>query len=37
MLTEPQYRLFRRLKESGLIYFDSTEKRWKFVEKPGES
>ncbi len=37
LLTEPQYKLFRRLKESGLIYFDSSEKRWKFVEKPGEA
>ncbi len=34
LLTEPQYRLFRKLKESGMIYFDSTERRWKFVERP---
>jgi hypothetical protein len=34
LLTEPQYRLFRKLKEAGLVYFDSSEKRWKFVEKP---
>ena len=35
LLTEPQYKLFQRLKERGLIYFDSREKKWKFVEKPG--
>ncbi len=34
LLTEQQYRLFRKFKESGLIYYDSTEKRWKFVERP---
>ncbi len=34
LLTREQYELFRRLKESGLIYFDASEKRWKFTEEP---
>ena len=34
LLTDTQYELFRRLKEQGLIYFDTTKKAWRFVEEP---
>ena len=37
LLTREQYELFRRLKESGLIYFDASEKRWKFTEEPEQA
>ncbi len=33
LLTEPQYKLFRKLKEEGLIYFDSTKRAWRFIEE----
>ncbi len=33
LLTEPQYKLFQRLRENGLIYFDATKRAWKFIEK----
>lgn len=32
LLTKQEYRLFIRLKESGLIYYDSTVKKWRSVE-----
>ncbi len=35
MLTPTEYRLFRELKESGLLYYDSSEKAWRLVERPG--
>ncbi|NOZ88827.1 MAG: hypothetical protein GXO15_02780 [Crenarchaeota archaeon] len=34
LLTDTQYELFRRLKEHGLIYFDTSKKAWRFVEEP---
>ena len=34
LLTQPQYELFKRLKEQGIIYFDTSSKSWKFVEDP---
>lgn len=37
LLTREQYELFRRLKESGMIYFDASEKRWKFAEEPEQA
>ncbi len=36
LLTEPQFKLFKKLREAGLIYFDSTKKCWKLTEKIGE-
>lgn len=33
ILSKQEYRLFVKLKESGLIYYDSIEKRWKPVSK----
>ncbi len=35
MLTPTEYRLFRVLKESGLIYYDSSTKTWRLIEEPG--
>lgn len=32
LLTKQEYRLFQKLKESGLLYYDSTSRRWRFVE-----
>ncbi|MCD6488315.1 MAG: hypothetical protein J7K21_03725 [Desulfurococcales archaeon] len=33
LMNKAEYRLFIKLKESGLIYFDSSEHRWKPVSK----
>ncbi len=33
LLTEPQYQLFKKLKENGLIYFDASKRAWRFVEE----
>ncbi len=33
LLTEQQYQLFRKLKESGLIFFDASRRAWRFVEE----
>ncbi len=32
LLTKQEYKLFIRLKESGLIYYDSTVRKWRSVE-----
>ncbi len=32
LLTKQEYRLFQKLKESGLLYYDSISKKWKLVE-----
>jgi len=36
LLTSQQYDLFKRLKESGLIYFDATKRAWKLTEEPAQ-
>jgi len=33
VLSKAEYKLFTKLKESGLIYYDSTSRRWKPVSK----
>ena len=33
ILTKTEYKLFTKLKESGLIYYDSTSRKWKPVSK----
>jgi outer membrane murein-binding lipoprotein Lpp len=32
LLRDTEYQLFRKLKESGLIYFDANKRAWRFVE-----
>jgi len=32
LLTKQEYKLFQKLKESGLLYYDSISKKWKLVE-----
>ncbi len=32
LLTKQEYKLFEKLKESGLLYYDSKSRRWKLVE-----
>lgn len=32
LLTKQEYRLFQKLKESGLLYYDSISRKWKLVE-----
>lgn len=36
-LRRQEYKLFRRLKEHGYIYYDSTEGRWNFAKSVGPS
>jgi len=33
LLRDAEYRLFSRLREAGLVYYDSSRKAWKFVEQ----
>ncbi len=33
ILTKTEYKLFTKLKESGLIYYDSTSRKWKPISK----
>ncbi|BEP17113.1 hypothetical protein PYJP_04650 [Pyrofollis japonicus] len=33
LLTDTQYQLFKKLKESGMIYFDASKRAWRFVEE----
>jgi archaellum component FlaC len=37
LLRDTEYQLFRKLKESGLIYFDAGKRAWRFVETARQS